>query len=641
MSVKKTTKTVFIVAAMSVSLFFSFVSCKQGDEITNVSNITNIVYKDAEEESLDFVSEALPFYKLSDTPTDVLYARFYNGDHFVPYVAIRYYLETFDAITFTSTRYSDGKYYYEYRLKGKSFPIVVDVKNDTIYCTEWACYLEQNVSEREEYVKQKMLKIVTSYSGQKGRTFFLKKYGMEIYGGADDAYIPLCVLNQLFTARNYKEIFYNGEGIYFFDSESNFQYAGYGKSRWYMAGDGSVCERPQKLIDLSYNMLCFTHDYFYGQPGYYGFADDGNGFPDAAKVRAADSLGFDEMLSAYDTEVKTMLKSSSYETYIKGLIRLFLFTYGDSHSIPECIFTSFMPNFSSEEKNALITAFNDTKGRSTKINKKSERTAELIGARKKAAGRTDAQGNAVPFYVLSGGKTAVFTFDSFEIDGDAWEKYYMSSHVAANPNPADFAGWGLTFPNDSMGEFYAALYKLFNDSAYSNVKTLLIDISNNGGGADLSLMKLVSYMVDEFYFRKYDAHTDTRYDCYISADLNLDGNIDSADAAYRKTLRDKFSFVVLASRRSFSCGNIFPVICAEEGIPIIGERSGGGACAVGYGGTADGFPYLFSFNQRLSRKSDWSTVENGVPATSGGEITAAQDFYDDAQLQKIIDRIVK
>jgi len=30
---------------------------------------------------------------------------------------------------------------------------------------------------------------------------------MEIYGGTDDAYIPLRVLNQLFTVRNYQEIF--------------------------------------------------------------------------------------------------------------------------------------------------------------------------------------------------------------------------------------------------------------------------------------------------------------------------------------------------------------------------------------------------------------------------------------------------
>jgi hypothetical protein len=59
------------------------------------------------------------------------------------------------------------------------------------------------------------------------------------------------------------------------------------------------------------------------------------------------------------------------------------------------------------------------------------------------------------------------------------------------------------------------------------------------------------------------------------------------------------------------------------------------------GCTADGFPYEFSGYNRLSHKSDWSTIETGADITSGGEITAAADFYDDAKLQQIIDSVVK
>ena len=142
-------------------------------------------------------------------------------------------------------------------------------------------------------------------------------------------------------------------------------------------------------------------------------------------------------------------------------------------------------------------------------------------------------------------------------------------------------------------------------------------------------------------FRQCDVHTDTHYSHYIAADLNLDDKIDSKDDVFRTELKKKFKFAVLTSRSSFSCGNAFPAICADEGVPIIGERSGGGACAVVLGCTADGFPYQFSNKLRISHKSDWSTVETGAPIAQGGEITPGADFYNDTKLQQIIDAVVK
>ena len=147
--------------------------------------------------------------------------------------------------------------------------------------------------------------------------------------------------------------------------------------------------------------------------------------------------------------------------------------------------------------------------------------------------------------------------------------------------------------------------------------------------------------MDEPYFRQYDVRSGTSYNFYVYADLNLDGKIDDKDAEYHKTIKEKFNFVVLASRRSFSCGNAFPVICADEGIPVIGEQSGGGACVVGIGCTADGFPYQFSNKCRLSHKVDWSTIESGVSITAGGEILDAADFYNDTKIQAIIDSVLK
>ena len=50
----------------------------------------------------------------------------------------------------------------------------------------------------------------------------------------------------------------------------------------------------------------------------------------------------------------------------------------------------------------------------------------------------------------------------------------------------------------------------------------------------------------------------------------------------------------------------------ERGIKIIGERSGGGSCTVGAGVTADGFPYHYSCNTRLSAQDFSKSVEGGA-----------------------------
>ena len=638
---KKHVVSSFMAAFMAAGLFVTLVSCAQDDNSsTLLLNSTSVTYKDAQEESTDFVSESLLYYKKSSTPSDILYARFYNGDHYVPYVSINYYLQTFDVFTPVKLSYSDGKYSYEYKVKGKSFPICIDVKNDTIKCTEWAGFIDEDNDPYESTIK-KWLKVLKSYFGQKAMVFDLKKYGMQIYGGADDAYVPLCVLNQLFTARNYWEIIYNGDGVYFFESTVPYIYENYKKSSWYMKDDGTVCERPQKLIDLTYNMLCFTHDYCYGQPGYYGFADDGTGFPDAEKVRPADDLCFDDLLSKYGADVKDMLMSSDYLEYIKGLSRLLYYIYGDGHTAPAYVGShDYLPNFTSAQRNELMTFLTNPENYSMKIVKRAYREDELKAKRNEVAGRTDSQKNPMPFYVLSGGKTAVFTFDSFSIDSDNWKAYYDSNYVSETPNPYDFAGWGLAFPNDPIGDFYKILYELLNNNTYSAVETVLIDVSCNRGGDDRCLMKLLAYLLNEPYLREYDVRSDTSYNFYFSADLNLDGEIDDTDIEYRKVIKNKFNFVVLASRGSFSCGNAFPVICADDGIPVIGEQSGGGACIVRMGCTADGFPYQFSNKRRVSHKADWSTIEAGAPITTGGEILDAADFYNDTKIQAIIDRVL-
>jgi C-terminal processing protease CtpA/Prc len=63
---------------------------------------------------------------------------------------------------------------------------------------------------------------------------------------------------------------------------------------------------------------------------------------------------------------------------------------------------------------------------------------------------------------------------------------------------------------------------------------------------------------------------------------------------------------------SFSCGNLFPSILKDNGVPVLGATSGGGACAIQAMCTADGFCFqISSFRARLNTL-DGDNIDGGV-----------------------------
>ena len=539
-----------------------------------------------------------------------------------------------------SSSYADGKYKYQNQYENKNFSMVIDVKADTIYCPEWIGYLTKTGEETKANVffENKFINIIRCFTSQKARTFDLHAYGMKIYGGTDDAYIPLCVMNQLFACTDYDRFVYNGEGIYYINSDGNIQlYESYTKSSWYKNSDGTYAKRPPELIELSYNLLCFTHDYLYGQPGYYGFADDGTGHADLNIVEAADKLNLDRLLQNYDNETQSLLKSSSYDDYFNGLKRLINYTYGDLHA-----------NF------IVITSKNI---KSKKIEKYTK-TSEILKKKRIEKGKTIQSPNEenipLELEVLPNKKTAIIRFDRFNFDESLWRKYYEQYFLTANPNPdpteEELAAGKIAVPNDTMGLFYRSFYTILNDDDYAKVENVIIDLSCNSGGIIIACQKALAYLLGHGNMLQYDVHTDTTYHSYTTCDLNLDGKIDSADTAYYQRLVNStyidengneqtngrsLNFAILTSFNSFSCGNFFPVSCYDANIPIIGERSGGGSCTVMKAATADGLPYNYSGSWRWTF-SDGSNVENGVPVTK--ELTYDQ-FYDDEALQNVMNEL--
>ena len=238
--------------------------------------------------------------------------------------------------------------------------------------------------------------------------------------------------------------------------------------------------------------------------------------------------------------------------------------------------------------------------------------------------------NGVPaFEVIDENKTAIIRFNSFVVDDNGWEAYY-GTNPTTSPDPAL-----VSLPNDSIGTFYKSFYAIENEPQYArNVKNVVIDIATNTGGESAVLQFLLNYMIDskDSSLLTLDVISGGKKILTARSDLNLDGKIDSNDK------KKSYNFLIFTSLMSFSCGNAMPAICADNGIKIIGQKSGGGSCVVRLACTADGFPYQYSGLERISRK-DWSNVEDGIPVSEGGVIPCDEHMFDDDILAGVVNNL--
>ena len=126
-------------------------------------------------------------------------------------------------------------------------------------------------------------------------------------------------------------------------------------------------------------------------------------------------------------------------------------------------------------------------------------------------------------------------------------------------------------------------------------------------------------------------------------DLNLDGKFDDAD----KEVVYDFNFAVLTSGRSFSSGNLLPVLAKEYGIPILGETSGGGECALNVRYTPATLTYGISSSTKLITDSgaivdkgaapDYYLVDMVYDEEVGQEVKHFSNMYDIPSITRMID----
>ena len=190
------------------------------------------------------------------------------------------------------------------------------------------------------------------------------------------------------------------------------------------------------------------------------------------------------------------------------------------------------------------------------------------------------------------GNTAFIYFEGFSECGAESSFYYN----LPDKNVYDISTFGL---------FYDAFAKI---QKKPQVKKVVIDLSNNGGGAVSALIAILGFLSPDGEANLTYFHTLNQNYCseWYHVDTNLDGKFDDADG-----FGGKYDFYILTSGYSYSCANALPFLAQADGLAkIIGEQPGGGDCMVA--GFLDAYGHVARMSgwNKMGRMSDGQFVSD-------------------------------
>ena len=416
-------------------------------------------------------------------------------------------------------------------------------------------------------------------------TLNLGAYGIDLHAdGKGAVYFPFATLADMYTDLYYHHAGFNGEKVVANLSLNEVSLAKIDPD--YNKPLLKQTTRPADLADFNYKELCFAMDHFYGYPGRIKYND-------ALKAKGLDKVLEEDIESG--PSIKKLLLSEKLSDYVLGMVGL-TGVYFDGHTAMDI--TSAMGNPTDypelyNEYRSGVMAHQDVMA--LVMTAISDMRTMVADGQAVEALRPKVYGEGVTY--VKKGDTAVCVFDSFnERNEKAWKDYYAGN----GPMPTTENTEG-----DDMVIFLDALKKAAADP---EVKNFVIDITANGGGSADIVLAMTSLILDKSYISQDNTLTGQRSIVEYEVDRNFNGAFDAAD----RDVHYDLNFAVLTSGMSFSCGNLFPSILKDNGIPVMGATSGGGACAIQAMCTADGFCFqISSFRARLN-SLEGDNIDTGV-----------------------------
>ncbi|MCR4740319.1 MAG: hypothetical protein K5886_08690 [Lachnospiraceae bacterium] len=406
-------------------------------------------------------------------------------------------------------------------------------------------------------------------------------YGIPLYADENDAYLPLCTVSNLMVDAAYNILLYNGENVClrrgFFDRTEGIDPDYY--KQFY-----DNTPRNKETIDFDYAQLCFVMDNTYGCPE-KTYID-----------RILKEKGFDRTLTETDeitAEIKEMLLSADQNEYLAGLIVLQAYFF-DGHTM---LLDNDLCNGLMDEgllAGPLETAqelIDKMRGKEYYESLKEALYSDPSVART----REEIFGDTETYH--SKGDTAVITINDFmSYDEEGWLDHYENGGDLPDP--------------EKTGDIVMTLMSgLERAKADPEIKNVILDLSDNTGGSSNILMFVMSVITGKADFNCVDKVTGQYYTIHYAADTLFDGSFDTA-AAFESM---DYNFAMLITRNSFSCGNAAPELAKEAGIPLFGERSGGGSCMISALVLSDGEIFTISTGFGGMIDQNRESVESGIP----------------------------
>ena len=473
--------------------------------------------------------------------------------------------------------------------------------------------------------------------------FDLAQYDIDIRSDKNDVYLPVATLSDIYSDLFYHYAAYSNGIFYFSDVNGTIS----GEDPEYTTDMKESGKRTKEEGIFSCNELLFAADYFYGKPGRSIMEQKGLGERRAEEILDENGWG----------RVKELLRSEDNVEFAAGMQLMSVLFFDGGHTD----YNLGLYDIISKEDAASLE-------RIQQITSETMQELGIVELYQPLYTRTymGHMGRYVKGQLRNGiyegqtyhkeGDTAIIVFDTFmpnlsgEMNGlKNWKDYYdgVTDH---RPTPEDY-------PEDTCAVFLDGLMKAEADP---EVKKVVIDISINGGGSLDIVLLLSSLITGRSDVKCHNTLTGQTITMNYAVDRNFDRVFDEKDALVDYSDLD---FAVLTGSFSFSCGNAFPAIMKDEGIAVIGEQSGGGACAVQEMATPDGAMYQISSHRCRLVNKDGEVIDDGVPVdkemlqrnergelitktyavpTHGGglqevELPDYDDFYDFEVISRFLD----
>ena len=482
--------------------------------------------------------------KLENCLTKSLEVRFIDGEQYIPYLTLAQYASLyeshFDAKAVSAVTYERSAYSWTIEM-GEDlyfYAAIIPSQKAIIKAGDIENTFDVNDNPRDLKSLNAYVRHQTGYEHLGERNYSIYSYGncdMKVFREGGDYYFPLGLLDLAFSESSGIYFSYNYKHIYATrDAENyaNFTFNDNGVDTTVdaqMAKSKSDAMMPEYLKEYNAGLLFFLMENLYGLKNMKGISSMKQYYIDSGVYKGLYSTDVERRSIAYSTALNML--DDNHTTIVSV-----------NNTWDESVFAGYGPGVIA--RRYLRTALR-------------QKREEYYTSR---LGKAEEEGGSIVY--SDDGRVAMFHFETFDF-GTSEQVFDSRDDIKSDAYKYDT---------------YFNFIRLFNEiKDHGGVKRVIIDVSTNGGGVVGVMMKLLALISsnNSATIAFCDEPTMGVSTYTSSVDVNRDG-VFSEDEVFG----DDFEIFLLTSDCSFSCGNAFPCYAKELGVRTIGEKSGGGECAV-------------------------------------------------------------